>query len=378
MQDLKTLSKETCNRLIIKIGSALLVDPDSGQIKQDWLNSLAQDINELRQKGIDILIVSSGSIALGKKDLGLFGRPNKLEEAQASAAIGQVLLAQSYADAFAPFGITVAQMLLTLDDLEDRPRHLNARGTVEALLSRRIIPVINENDTVATSEIRFGDNDRLAARVGSLAKADLVVLLSDIDGLYTANPKLDSQAHFIECVPEITEEIEKMAGPAVSTNSSVGTGGMTTKIMAAKMATKAGCSLAIARGTEPHPLSQMIATGRATLFPASQTPLALRKQWLSTMQTPRGFVHIDTGAANALTKGASLLPVGVVRADGQFNRGDLVGIMGETGHLIGQGLANFDSVDAQKIIGSSSEAISKILGASVRSTLIHRDDLVLF
>lgn len=378
MQDLTALSKKTCNRLIIKIGSALLVHPETGDLNHDWLATLAADIHDLHQKGIDIILVSSGSIALGRKDLGLTARPTRLEDAQAAAAVGQGRLAQAYADHFTKFQITTAQILLSLDDLENRRRYLNARGTLETLINHRIIPIINENDTVATSEIRFGDNDRLAARVGSLAKADLVILLSDIDGLYTENPKTNPDAQFIAQVDDITPDIEKMAGPVEAVSGGVGTGGMTSKIMAAKLATSAGCSLAVVQGHHLHPISHMIKTGRGTLFPAKDSPLAVRKQWLSSLQNPAGFLHIDAGAAKALQSGGSLLPVGVTSVDGGFDRGDLVAIFDPDGHLIAQGLVNFTLLEADKIKGHTSDTIADIIGYSGRTALVHRDDMVLF
>lgn len=378
MQEISTILNNAAATVVIKVGSALLVDEKTGTLNRQWLQSLAADIAALHKRGIQCLIVSSGSIALGRSKLGLSSRPVKLEEAQAAAAIGQVQLAEAYSQTLGDHGLIAAQMLLTLHDLEDRPRYLNARGTLEALLDNNIIPVINENDSVATSEIRFGDNDRLAARVGALAKADVVILLSDIEGLYTANPKTNREASFIDRVDTITSAIEAMAGPENSDADSVGTGGMITKIMAAKIATKAGCSLIIAKGTALHPIKELEKGARHTLFTAKESPLDVRKQWIHGLQSPAGSVHIDAGAVEALQKGRSLLPVGVTHVKGDFQRGDLITVIGPDNRRLGQGFINFHSQDAGKIKGCTSAAITAMIGPVSRTTLIHRDDMVLF
>ncbi len=369
---------ESCKRIIIKIGSALLTDDTSGDVRRDWLVALAEDIASHHTNGQEVIIVSSGSIALGRGALGFSKRPIKLEDAQAAAAIGQVRLAHAYESVFSSHKIVTAQVLLTLDDLEDRPRYLNARNTVEALLARGVIPVINENDTVATTEIRFGDNDRLAARVGQMAQADLVVLLSDIDGLYDADPKSNPAANFIPHVQEITPEIEAMAGPARPISGAVGSGGMVTKIMAAKMATQAGVSLAIVNGVENHPIAAYEQTGRGTLFQAATNSLAVRKAWIRGLMAPRGYLHVDQGAIVALKDGASLLAAGISSVDGSFDRGDLVAFIGPHGKAVGQGLVSFSSSEAKKIQGRNMNEVSEILGYSGRSSIVHRDDLVLF
>lgn len=368
-----TTRLENADRIVIKIGSALLVH--NGVLQEDWLAALTADIMSLKNQGKQVILVSSGAVALGLKSLGLKSRSNRLEDAQAAAAIGQIKLAQAYQNEFAAQDITIAQILLSIDDLEHRPRYLNARNTVDTLLEKDVVPVINENDSVATSEIRFGDNDRLAARVAQMMRADLLLLLSDIDGLYSADPRRHPDAEFVEHVTAITPQIEEMAGPPAEVT--VGTGGMITKIMAAKIALAGGCSMVIMDGRTPAPVTRLVSGERGTLFTAASDPLTLRKQWIQGMMAPRGFVHIDAGAVKALQNGASLLPAGVTSVDGSFNRGDLVACMGPDGHLVAQGLVSYDSVDADRIAGVKSADVIHILGYTGRANLIHRDDLVL-
>ncbi len=363
----------SANRIVIKIGSALLVE--GGELRQDWLTALCADIAALVDDGKQVALVSSGAVALGLKGLGFKTRSNRLEDAQAAAAVGQIKLAQAYQSGFAALDLTIAQILLTLEDLEHRPRYLNARNTVETLLEKGVIPVFNENDSVATSEIRFGDNDRLAARVAQMMGADLLVLLSDIDGLYTKDPRRNEEAEFVAHVPEITPEIEAMAGPPAEVT--VGTGGMVTKLLAAKIAVSGGCSMVIMDGGAPSPIKRLQQGERATLFTAKSDPLTLRKQWIQGMMAPKGFLHIDAGAVAALEKGASLLPAGVTSVEGSFGRGDMVACMGPDGHLVAQGIVAYDSIDADRIAGVKSADVIHILGYVGRANLIHRNDLVL-
>ncbi len=364
----------SARRVVIKIGSAMLVDAKSGALKKDWLQALTADISSLTSAGKQVVLVSSGAVALGLSGLGLTQRTSRLEDAQAAAAIGQIKLAQAYQNEFASVDMTIAQILLSIDDLEHRPRYLNARNTVETLLENGVIPVINENDSVATSEIRFGDNDRLAARVAQMMRADLLLLLSDIDGLYSADPRKNANAKLIPHVGGITPEIEAMAGPPAEVT--VGTGGMITKIMAAKIALAGGCSMVIMDGRAPSPIERLSGCEQSTLFTASGDPLTLRKQWIQGMMAPKGFVHIDAGAVNALKKGASLLPAGVKSVEGSFQRGDMVACMGPDGHLFAQGLISYDAIDADRIAGVKSTDVINILGYAGRASLIHRDDLV--
>lgn len=365
---------DAANRIVIKIGSSLLVDREDRTLRHAWLAALAAEIEALHQLGKQVVLVSSGAIALGLKSLGMTSRPTRLEDAQAAASIGQIQLAQAYQSIFAQKGRTIAQILLTLGDLENRARYLNARSTVENLLEHGVLPVINENDTVATSEIRFGDNDRLAARVAQMIGADLLILFSDIDGLYTADPNMDPDAALIEEVTNVTPEIEAMAGPAGTTTA--GTGGMVTKILAAKIALAGGCSMVIMNGIKPAPLSRLRGGEAATVFTAANDPLTLRKRWIQSMMAPKGFIHIDAGALAALKKGASLLSAGVTDVAGTFSRGDLVACIGPMGHAVAQGLVAYDSVDASKIVGVKSSDVEAVLGYTGRASLIHRDDLV--
>lgn len=370
--DLTGLGARACPRLIVKVGSSLLVD-DDGRLRNGWLATLAADIAVRVRGGQQVAVVSSGAIALGARRLGLAkGGRATLEDAQAAAATGQIALAQGWAAAFAAEGLTAAQMLLTLDDLEDRRRYLNAAATLGRLLTLGVVPVINENDSVATEEIRFGDNDRLAARVGQAAGAHGVILLSDVDGLYDRDPA-DPAAIFIDRVAAITPEVEAMAG---GTASGVGTGGMTAKLAAARLATAAGITLAIASGRDDHPLERLTNGGRATLFAADAARPA-RKAWLAGGLTACGEVQIDAGAADALARGNSLLPAGTVAISGTFRRGDLIVVRGPSGAALARGLSEYDAADARRITGRRSDELAAILGHAPRSCLIHRNHMAL-
>jgi glutamate 5-kinase len=361
-------------RVVVKVGSSLLIDSKTGGLRRDWLQSLIADIAEFKTSGTDILLVSSGAIALGRRALDLRPGELRLEESQAAAAVGQVRLAQAYVDAFQAFGITAAQILLTLEDSEDRRRYLNARETIRTLISLRVIPVINENDTVATAEIRFGDNDRLAARVAGMAEADHLVLLSDIDGLYTANPQRDSSARHIPEVTSITPEIEGMAeGPV----SGISRGGMESKIAAAKMATAAGAAVIISNGHVMHPLAALKTDAKRTLFVPHVTPTAARKRWLAGGLSAKGIVVIDAGAERALLSGKSLLPAGVVSVDGEFDRGEVVVVRNAAGGELARGLVAYTTEEARKLLRRRTVEIEAILGYRGRNEMIHRDDLVL-
>lgn len=360
-------------RLVVKIGSALLVDRQTGTLRRDWLTSLAQDLSNLKAQGTDVVVVSSGSIALGRGVLELAQQNLALEQSQAAAAVGQIRLAQAYESALAPHGITTAQVLVTLEDSRDRRRYLNSRATLEQLLSLGVLPIVNENDTIATDEIRFGDNDRLAAQIAATIGADTLVLLSDVDGFYSGDPSRDSQAQFFATIDEITPEIEAMAGDA---GSGLSKGGMKTKLMAAKTATAAGCRMAICAGDVPYPLTVLNDGGRATWFTATLDPHAARKRWISAMK-PQGTLTLDEGAARALRNGKSLLPAGVRGVEGQFGRGDPVTIASLDGAQIGMGLTRYSSAEAQAIQGHQSSEIEGILGYPGRAALIHRDDMAL-
>jgi glutamate 5-kinase len=361
-------------RLIVKIGSALLVDATSGDIRREWLAALVEDIARCRARGQDVLIVSSGSIAVGRRYLGLTGRALKLEEKQAAAASGQIRLAHAYLEALAVHDIGVAQILLTPDDTEERRRHLNARATLEQLLALGVVPVINENDTVATAEIRFGDNDRLAARVAQMISADTLVLLSDIDGLYTADPRRDPAAEHLGEIRAITPDIEAMAGHAPVGYSS---GGMVTKLAAARIAMAAGCRMVIARGEDAHPLRAIEGGARVTWFIPASEPRTARKRWIAGALNTAGVLVVDDGAATALARGTSLLPTGVVSVDGNFERGDAVIVRSSDGRELARGLSAYSSADAQTIAGHKSNEIEAILGYRSGDEIIHRDDLVL-
>ena len=361
-------------RLVVKIGSALLAERETGALKSDWLASLAADVAALKAEGKDVIVVSSGSIALGRRVLGLASRGLKLEESQAAAAVGQIDLAHAYEEAFKSHGMVAAQILLTLGDTAERRRYLNARNTIETLLGLGAVPVVNENDTVATSEIRYGDNDRLAARVATMMSADCLVLLSDVDGLYTAPPGTDPDATLIPEVREITPEIEAMAG---DTGTELSRGGMVTKIEAAKLAVAAGTHMAITQGGVMHPLAELADGARATWFTARADPVAARKRWIAGALEPRGSVTIDAGATRALLAGKSLLPAGVTAVSGAFDRGDAVVIRGPANEELGRGLSAYARADAERIIGHKSREISDILGYRGRTELIHRDDMAL-
>lgn len=360
-------------RIVVKIGSALLVDDKSGAIKASWLASLIDDLADAKVNGADVIVVSSGAIALGRRALGLPKGKLKLEQSQAAAAVGQISLAQAWAEALRTRNIVAAQILVTLTDTEERRRYLNARATLSTLLAQGAVPVINENDTVATSEIRYGDNDRLAARVASMMSADCLILLSDIDGLYTAPPGTRG-AMFIPEVAEITPEIEAMAGKPVS---GLGSGGMITKIEAAKIAVSAGCNMAIASGHANHPLRRIAEGERCTWFVAPVSALQSRKRWIAGTLQPIGHLVVDEGAVEALLKGKSLLPAGVKRIEGAFSRGDTVSIVTVRGREVARGLVTYDASDAARIAGMKSSEIEKELGFRGRDELVHRDDMVL-
>ncbi|MGA3156325.1 MAG: glutamate 5-kinase [Steroidobacteraceae bacterium] len=361
-------------RIVIKVGSALLVDGKSGRLNRAWLESLIEDLLRLRRRGQQVVLVSSGAIALGRRHLGLPAGTLRLEESQAAAAVGQIRLAHAYKELLEAHDVTVAQVLLTLEDSEQRTRYLNARATLETLLALGSIPVINENDTVATAEIRYGDNDRLAARVAQMVSADCLILLSDVDGLYTADPNLDPKAQFIERVLRISPQIEAMAGRS---NSDVGTGGMATKIAAAKIAVGAGCHMCIATGHRLHPLKPIESGGRCTWFMPTSTPMAARKQWIAGTLRPAGAVRIDEGALRALRSGKSLLPAGVTGTLGRFESGDTVGVLTADGTEVARGIAAYSDADTARILGRRSAEIAPILGFHGREELIHRDDLVI-
>ncbi|MDP9065851.1 MAG: glutamate 5-kinase [Pseudomonadota bacterium] len=361
-------------RVVVKVGSALLVDAEKGRLNRGWLESFAADVARFHRRGQDVILVSSGAIALGRRHLGLVPGTLRLEESQAAAAVGQIRLAHAYKELLDVHGITVAQILLTLGDTEQRRRYLNARGTLNTLLAMKAVPVINENDTVATAEIRYGDNDRLAARVAQMVGADCAVLLSDIDGLYTADPRVDPAAAFVARVPDISTAIEAMAGGA---GSATGSGGMRTKIEAAKIAVAAGCHLCIAKGAVHSPLQHIEEGARCTWFVPTSTPLATRKQWIAGTLQPSGVIAVDRGAVAALQKGKSLLPAGVTRTAGRFERGDAVSILGPDGVEVARGLCAYSDTAAARIIGRRSADIEAILGFRGRDEIVHRDDLVL-
>ncbi len=369
----KTPSLKDFRRIVVKVGSSLLVDQGAGALKRDWLNALAADIAALHKDKRDLLVVSSGAIALGRAVLKLPAGALKLEDSQAAAAVGQIALARSWAESLGAHGLTAGQVLVTLGDTEERRRYLNARSTIAKLLEWRSVPVINENDTTATTEIRYGDNDRLAARVASMMSADLLVLLSDVDGLYDKPPS-ESGAKHIALVPRITPEIEAMAGnPA----SELARGGMRTKIEAGKIATSAGTHMVIASGHIEHPLRAIIDGAPCTWFLTPANPVTARKKWIAGSLEPRGALVIDAGAVRALRSGKSLLPAGVIKVEGSFERGDAVLVRGPDGAEVGRGLIAYDAGDADKIKGRSSADILSILGFGGRTEMIHRDDLVL-
>ena len=360
-------------RITLKIGSSLLVDGKTG-LKRQWLAAMAADIAELRLQGAEVSVVSSGAIALGRSVLGLGVRTLRLEESQAAAAAGQILLARSWDEALSAHDIKTGQILLTLGDTEERRRYLNARATIGTLLKLGAVPIINENDTVATSEIRYGDNDRLAARVATMMGGDMLVLLSDIDGLYTAPPASNANAKHISFVPVITPEIEAMAGGAASILSR---GGMRTKIDAGKIATAAGTAMMIANGKAESPLAALKSGARFTLFAPSERPESAYKTWIAGHLEPQGRLTLDQGAVAALQSGKSLLPAGVRKVEGEFSRGDTLAILDIEGHEIARGLAAYDSADAVKIAGKRTQDIAAIIGYEARSAMVHRDDMVI-
>ncbi|AFL54191.1 glutamate 5-kinase [Sinorhizobium fredii] len=360
-------------RIVIKIGSALLVDRKTG-LRKSWLDAMCADIAALKAKGVEVLVVSSGAIALGRTVLNLPAGALKLEESQATAAVGQIALARAWSESLSTDQIIAGQILLTLGDTEERRRYLNARATINQLLRLGSVPIINENDTVATTEIRYGDNDRLAARVATMVGADLLVLLSDIDGLYTAPPHVDPEARFLETIAEITPEIEAMAGGAASELSR---GGMRTKIDAGKIATTAGCAMIIASGKPEHPLKAIEAGARSSWFAPSGSPVTARKTWIAGQLLPAGSIAIDAGAETALRSGKSLLPAGVRQVTGSFSRGDTIAILGSSGREIARGLAGYDADEARQIAGKKSAEIGAILGYAGRTAMVHRDDMVM-
>lgn len=361
----------SARRLVVKIGSALLVDRRTG-LRVDWLGALAQDVAALKARGTDVILVSSGSIALGRGVLGLAAGPLALEQAQAAAAVGQIRLARAYEEVLAPHGITTGQVLVTLEDTEDRRRYLNSRATMETLLGFGVVPIVNENDTVATDEIRYGDNDRLAAQIAVTVGADQLVLLSDVDGFYSANPKEDPTAQRLDLIREITPRIEAMAGDAIS---GVSKGGMKTKLMAARIAVAGGCAMAIMEGSVLRPLTALAQGAPRTWFLAQGDPQAARKRWINAMK-PRGEVRVDAGAVAALRAGKSLLPAGVSGVTGSFGRGDPVAILDPSGDTLGKGLVRYTAAEARAIAGHRSGEIEAILGYAGRAALIHRDDMV--
>ena len=361
-------------RIVVKVGSSLLVD-DGGRVDRQWLGTLVHDIAAMLHDGRQVIIVSSGAIAIGSSVLGINKRRARLEDLQAAAASGQVQLVHAYQEALGAHDIGAAQVLLTPEDTENRRRFLNARGTLGRLLERGVVPIVNENDTVATDEIRYGDNDRLAARVAQLVMADALVLLSDVDGFYTADPGRNKTAEHIAEVRRITSDMQAMAG---ETRSDIGSGGMATKVQAARIATHAGCSTIIASGQIEHPLQALVDGARCTIFRAEGTPAAARKQWLAGALEVRGEITVDEGAIAALRTGKSLLPVGVVSVSGNFRRGDVVSISGPDGAELGRGLAEYPDDEAARIAGSQSEAIEEKLGYRGRAVVVHRDELVLF
>jgi glutamate 5-kinase len=368
----KTPTLALSQRIVIKIGSSLIAE--SARLRASWLSSMAADIASLHAAGKEVILVSSGAVALGRPQVGLGSGKLSLEEKQAAAAAGQPLLIQAWSKAFAAHDIHVAQLLLTLEDSEDRQRYLNARATFTTLLSHKLIPIVNENDSVATAELKFGDNDRLAARVAVMLGADVLVLFSDVDGLYDKNPAQHSDAKHIALIKHLTPEIMAMGGGAAS---SISNGGMKTKLEAAQMATASGCHMVIAKGTEKNALSQLIHGGRASWFIATTKPHLARKDWIASAVKISGSVTVDAGAVKALKAGKSLLPAGVTAVSGKFERGDIIEMNDHSGTLVGKGIAGYSAVETKKIRGKKSDEVESILGYSHRDTLIHRDDLAM-
>ncbi len=367
----RTLSD--ARRVVVKVGSALLVDQSTGRLNRSWLEALAEDVARLRRRNQEVILVSSGAIALGRRHLDLAPGKLRLEESQAAAAVGQIRLAHAWKEVLEQHRITVAQILLTFEDTERRPRYLNARSTLNTLLRLGSVPVINENDTVATAEIRYGDNDRLAARVAQTISADCLILLSDVDGLYTADPAKNPRAEFVHRVLQITPDIEAMASGSAS---EMGTGGMATKLAAARIAYNAGCAMCIASGHPLNPLKKIEEGTRCTWFIPSASPIGVRKQWIASTLRPAGALTVDPGAVAALGSGKSLLPAGVVKAVGRFERGDTVSVLSPSGSEIARGICAYSDADAARIMGRHSSEIETILGYRGRDEMIHRDDLV--
>ena len=362
------------HRVVLKIGSALLVDQPSGALHREWLEALCADVVALREQGKEVVLVSSGAVALGAERLGIDVRRTKLPDHQAAAAVGQIQLAHAYEETLGQFGLSAAQVLLTLDDSESRPRYLNAVNTLFTLLKLGAVPVVNENDTVATQELRYGDNDRLAARVAQMISADCLILLSDVDGLYTADPQTNMDARHIPEVTELTDEYWAMAG---GPGSSLSSGGMRTKLDAARIALDAGCQMLITSGHVMRPIQALEAGARATWFVPESTPRAARKQWIAGTLQPKGRLKVDAGAAKALSSGRSLLPAGVTGVEGDFGRGDAVSLLDPQDNELGRGLIAYAADEARAIVGQQSAAIPDILGYRGRDEMIHRDDLVL-
>ncbi len=361
-------------RVVIKIGSALLVEQATGALHRAWLAALCTDVAALLAQGKEVIVVSSGAVALGAQQLRIDSRRARLQDHQAAAAVGQIRLAHAYEEALGSHGVTAAQLLLTLDDSENRPRFLNAVNTFFTLLKYGAVPVVNENDTIATQELRYGDNDRLAARVAQMVSADCLIVLSDVDGLYTADPLTEPSATHVPLVEELTQAHWDMAG---GTRSAHGSGGMRTKLEAARIAMSAGCQMAITSGHVEHPIRELGAGARATWFVPGSTPRAARKQWIAGTLQPKGFLHLDAGASAALAEGRSLLPAGVTDVDGHFDRGDTVSLVDAEGREVGRGLVAYGADEARAIIGRQSAAIPEILGYRGRDELVHRDDLVI-
>ena len=360
-------------RIVIKVGSTLLVDKNSGDLNLTWLESLASDVSSLKSRGIDVVLVSSGSIALGRGSLGLQDAELSLENSQASAAVGQIRLARAYEEVLAPFSVKTAQILVTLEDSANRRRYLNTRATMERLLTFGVVPIVNENDTVATDEIRFGDNDRLAAQIAATVSADNLILLSDVDGLYSSNPSTNPDAKRLDVIKEITPEIEEMAGEGVS---GISKGGMITKLMAARTATQAGCAMVITKGDVPNPITELENGANCTWFKPNVDPQTARKRWISSQKSV-GKLIIDQGAVTALTDGKSLLPIGITSIEGNFSRGDIVSIYSTNGRELAKGICAYPAVEAKLIIGQNSNEIETILGYAGRAAVIHRDDLAI-
>ncbi len=361
-------------RLVVKIGSALLVDRKTGTLRLEWLQSLAQDVAWLRKNGVNVVLVSSGSIALGRGVLGLPATELPLEQAQAAAAVGQIRLAGAYEDVLAPYDIVTAQVLVTLEDSANRRRYLNSRATLDQLIGLGVVPIVNENDTIATDEIRYGDNDRLAAQIAVTVEADQLVLLSDVDGFYTANPAQDASAKRYDEIHEITPEIEAMAGDA---GSGLSKGGMKTKIMAAKTTLSSGCAMAICDGFGLRPLQALEDGGNATWFVPKNDPKTARQKWIAAVK-PQGVITVDQGAEMAMLSGKSLLPAGILAVSGDFERGDPVNIVGPQGVTFATGLVRYNNREADAIKGRKTTDIAAIIGHEPRAALVHRDDMVLY